>query len=180
MGNSVALRSRSGTAWTMNIFSQIPARIFQQGYSANSPRIESCLNCGCTYECRCLWIKVANSWSTLPAESHQSWVRSCLPVASTTGRPPSQTAQLTDWASAPAQLCRLVPWHRERPHGTCTALSHRGKLGPAPLHLIKVSRPRALRGPISSVSLPYPSSEPTEKEESQVLSWPKSSFSSFL
>ena len=71
-------------------------------------------------------------------------------MASTTGKPPSQTAQLTDLASAPAQLCRLVPWDKERPRGICTALGHRGKLGPAPLHLKcheSTSRPRASEGP---------------------------------
>lgn len=104
-------------------------------------------------------------------------------MANTTGKPPSQTAQPTDWASAPAQLCRLAPWDKERPRGTCSALSHRGKLGPAPFTQSKchesMPRPRALRGLISSASLPCPRSEPAEKEESQVSSWPKSSFMFF-
>lgn len=65
--------------------------------------------------------------STSSTESRLCWVRSCLLVASITGKPRSQTAQLTDLASAPTRRYRLGPWDKARLHRTCTVLGHRGK-----------------------------------------------------
>lgn len=123
-----------GAQWTMKVFSQIPA--------VSKDKILPKINYVWVCECWCLWVKVWQSSLTFPTESHQCWVRSCLPVASITGKPQSQTAQLIDLASAPAQLCRPVPWDKGRHHGTCTALSHRGELEPclSPLHQSLLSR----------------------------------------
>lgn len=93
-------------------------------------------------------------------------------MVSITGKPPSQTAQLIDLAFAPAPLCRPVPWDKGRPPGTCTALSHRGKLEPclSPLHqsVMRGWQAELSEGPMNGIPLPRLSSEPTKKQESQV------------